>query len=126
EDPETRAIPVIMVTGRVEEGDKMLDFELGADDYLTKPFSSRELSARIHAVARRRVGRGEHPKRSLVKAGELEIDRNRFEVRMKGRLRGLSWGNRPHFGAALRDDEPVGFDVAAHAASRRDLHIAGG
>ena len=85
EDPEPRAIPVIMVTGRVEEGDKMLDFELGADDYVTKPFSSRELSARIHAVARRRVGRGEHPKRSLVKAGELEIDRNRFEVRMKGR-----------------------------------------
>ena len=70
EDPETRAIPVIMVTGRVEEGDKVLGFELGA---------------RIRAVARRRVGTEEDPKRSLVKAGELEIDRYRFEVRMKGR-----------------------------------------
>jgi len=70
EDPETRGIPVIMVTGRVEEGDKVLGFELGA---------------RIRAVARRRVGTEEDPKRSLVKAGELEIDRYRFEVRMKGR-----------------------------------------
>ncbi|OLB41952.1 MAG: hypothetical protein AUI04_05935 [Candidatus Rokubacteria bacterium 13_2_20CM_2_64_8] len=85
EDPETRAIPVIMVTGRVEEGDKVLGFELGADDYVTKPFSPRELGARIRAVARRRVGTEEDPKRSLVKAGELEIDRYRFEVRMKGR-----------------------------------------
>jgi len=85
EDPETRAIPVIMVTGRVEEGDKVLGFELGADDYVTKPFSPRELGARIRAVARRRAGTEEDPKRSLVKAGELEIDRYRFEVRMKGR-----------------------------------------
>ncbi len=85
EDPETRAIPVIMVTGRVEEGDKVLGFELGADDYVTKPFSPRELIARIRAVARRRAGTEEDPKRFLVKAGELEIDRYRFEVRMKGR-----------------------------------------
>src|SRR5256712_10313162 len=85
EDPDTRAIPVIMVTGRVEEGDKVLGFELGADDYVTKPFSPRELIARIRAVARRRVVVEEDPKRLLVKAGELEIDRYRFEVRMKGR-----------------------------------------
>jgi two-component system, OmpR family, alkaline phosphatase synthesis response regulator PhoP len=85
EDPETRPIPVIMVTGRVEEGDKVLGFELGADDYVTKPFSPRELIARIRAVARRRAGAEEDPKRFLVKAGELEIDRYRFEVRMKGR-----------------------------------------
>src|SRR2546426_11823177 len=51
EDPETRAIPVIMVTGRVEEGDKVLGFELGADDYVTKPFSPRERSEE------RRVGK---------------------------------------------------------------------
>ena len=51
--PETRGIPVIMVTGRVEEGDKVLGFELGADDYVTKPFSPRELVARVRAVLRR-------------------------------------------------------------------------
>src|SRR5262249_27250676 len=53
QDPETRRVPVIMVTGRVEEGDKVLGFEMGADDYVTKPFSPRELLARMRAVMRR-------------------------------------------------------------------------
>jgi DNA-binding response OmpR family regulator len=83
---DTRAIPIIMVTGRVEEGDKVLGFELGADDYVTKPFSPRELVARVRAVVRR----GRHDsileKKSHLKAGDLEIDRQRFEVRMKGKV----------------------------------------
>src|SRR6266446_705935 len=49
QDADTKNIPVIMVTGRVEEGDKVLGFEMGADDYVTKPFSPRELLARIRA-----------------------------------------------------------------------------
>jgi len=73
---------VIMVTGRVEEGDKVLGFEMGADDYVTKPFSPRELVARVRAVARR--GRREE-RPAQLKAGDLEIDRHRFEVRVKGR-----------------------------------------
>jgi len=52
-DPDLAQIPVIMVSGRVEEGDKVLGFEVGADDYVTKPFSPRELIARIRAVLRR-------------------------------------------------------------------------
>ena len=85
QDPDTRRIPVIMVTGRVDEGDKVLGFELGADDYVTKPFSPRELVARVRAVTRRgRLADGADKKRQ-VKAGDLEIDRERFEVRMKGR-----------------------------------------
>jgi two-component system alkaline phosphatase synthesis response regulator PhoP len=83
-DAETRSIPVIMVTGRVEEGDKVLGFEMGADDYVTKPFSPRELLARIRAVARRGHAAAIE-KKVLVKIGELEIDRYRFEVRLKGR-----------------------------------------
>jgi two-component system alkaline phosphatase synthesis response regulator PhoP len=83
QDAETRNIPVIMVTGRVEEGDKVLGFEMGADDYVTKPFSPRELLARIRAVARRSQPAAE--KKVLVKIGDLEIDRYRFEVRLKGR-----------------------------------------
>jgi len=84
QDVDTKNIPVIMVTGRVEEGDKVLGFEMGADDYVTKPFSPRELLARIRAVARR--GRpGDAEKKPHVQIGELEIDRYRFEVRMKGR-----------------------------------------
>jgi DNA-binding response OmpR family regulator len=77
QDVETKNIPVIMVTGRVEEGDKVLGFEMGADDYVTKPFSPRELLARIRAVARR--GRpGDAEKKVHVKIGD-------FEIRMKGR-----------------------------------------
>jgi DNA-binding response OmpR family regulator len=86
QDPETRGIPIIMVTGRAEEGDKVLGFELGADDYVTKPFSPRELVARIRAVLRRgKPGADGKVKNVHLKAGALEIDRHRFEVTMKGR-----------------------------------------
>jgi phosphate regulon transcriptional regulator PhoB len=85
QDRETAGIPVIMVTGRTEEGDKVLGFEMGADDYVTKPFSPRELLARVRAVTRR--GRsGEAEVSHVLRAGDLEIDRQRFEVKMKGRL----------------------------------------
>jgi len=85
QDRETVAIPVIMVTGRAEEGDKVLGFEMGADDYVTKPFSPRELLARVRAVSRR--GRaGDDAAGQPLRAGDLEIDRQRFEVKMKGRL----------------------------------------
>jgi two-component system alkaline phosphatase synthesis response regulator PhoP len=84
QEPDTREVPVIMVTGRVEEGDKVLGFEMGADDYVTKPFSPRELLARIRAVIRRGKS-AETPGRKIhLKAGQLEIDRHRFEVTMKG------------------------------------------
>jgi DNA-binding response OmpR family regulator len=81
QDPETSAVPVIMVTGRVDEGDRVLGFELGADDYVVKPFWPRELIARVRAVMRR----GRPERRAQLKAGDLEIDRDRFEVRMQGR-----------------------------------------
>jgi DNA-binding response OmpR family regulator len=74
-----------MVTGRAEEGDKVLGFELGADDYVTKPFSPRELLARVRAVTRRGAPSGRPEKKRQLKAGDLEIDRDRFEVRMKGK-----------------------------------------
>jgi len=66
-------VPVIMVTARGEEADRVLGLEIGADDYVTKPFSSRELLARIRAVVRRRrgqVGPSSHP----VRVGALLID----------------------------------------------------
>ena len=84
-ETETRTIPIIMVTGRVEEGDKVLGFELGADDYVTKPFSPRELVARVRAVVRRGRHDDAAEKKTHLKAGDLEIDRHRFEVRMKGK-----------------------------------------
>ena len=84
QEPDTREVPVIMVTGRVEEGDKVLGFEMGADDYVTKPFSPRELLARIRAVIRRGKSAESPARRNHLKAGQLEIDRHRFEVTMKG------------------------------------------
>jgi DNA-binding response OmpR family regulator len=85
QDRESAAIPVIMVTGRVEEGDKVLGFEMGADDYVTKPFSPRELLARVRAVTRRGRPTGVETGQ-VLRAGDLEIDRQRFEVKMKGRI----------------------------------------
>jgi two-component system, OmpR family, alkaline phosphatase synthesis response regulator PhoP len=84
QDPGTRGIPVIMVTGRVEEGDKILGFEMGADDYVTKPFSPRELVARVRAVVRRGKSAEIIDRKHHLKAGDLEIDRHRFEVTIKG------------------------------------------
>jgi len=75
-DPELSAIPVIMVTGRVEEGDKVLGFEVGADDYVTKPFSPRELLARIRAVLRRRGLADAKEKKRRLKAGTVLADNN--------------------------------------------------
>lgn len=85
QDPAVRAIPVIMVTARVDEKDRVLGFELGAGDYVTKPFSPRELVARVRAVLRRSQAAETPGKRHYLRSGDLEIDRHRFEVRMKGR-----------------------------------------
>lgn len=65
-------VPIIMLTARVEEMDRLIGLELGADDYITKPFSPRELVARVRAVLRRVSGGVHQP--GLVRAGDLEID----------------------------------------------------
>lgn len=68
--------PIIMLTAKVEESDKVLGLELGADDYLTKPFSLRELSARIRAVLRRAEKGAAGSGRSLLRVGDLTLDRD--------------------------------------------------
>jgi two-component system alkaline phosphatase synthesis response regulator PhoP len=65
-------VPIIMLTARVEETDRLIGLELGADDYITKPFSPRELVARVRAVLRRAQGGVHQP--GLIRAGDLEID----------------------------------------------------
>jgi len=77
------SIPVIMLTARGEETDRVVGLELGADDYVTKPFSPREVVARVRAVLRR-TERGPGPDGSLV-YGDLSIDRGRREVRIGDR-----------------------------------------
>jgi DNA-binding response OmpR family regulator len=65
-------VPIIMLTARVDETDRLIGLELGADDYITKPFSPRELVARVRAVLRRVHGGVHQP--GLVRAGDLEVD----------------------------------------------------
>ncbi len=74
-------VPIIMLTARVEEADRLVGLELGADDYLTKPFSPRELVARVRTVLRR--GTGAAPV-EMIRVGDLELDRGRFVVLAAG------------------------------------------
>ena len=74
-------IPIIMLTARVEETDKLVGLELGADDYMTKPFSPRELVARARSVLRRAAGGQPN---EVLRAGELTLDRSRFTVSRNG------------------------------------------
>jgi len=80
-DPKTADVPVIMLTARVEEPDRVRGLETGADDYLTKPFSPRELVARVRAVLRRS---GAPKSTSIIRFGALAIDRESYRVTKKG------------------------------------------
>jgi len=82
-DPKTEALPIVMLTAKGEEVDKILGLEMGADDYITKPFSPRELVARVKAVLRRSMEKPTSEK--ILKAGELVIDRERYTVSVKGK-----------------------------------------
>ncbi len=76
-------VPIIMLTARVDETDRLIGLELGADDYITKPFSPRELAARVRAVLRRTRGGVITP--GLVRAADLEIDLDGHRVLRGGR-----------------------------------------
>jgi DNA-binding response OmpR family regulator len=77
-------LPILLLTARTTEDDVLLGLDLGADDYLTKPYSPRELAARVRALLRRAgvVGTGD---RAVLTVGDLEVDPERFEVRVAGR-----------------------------------------
>jgi two-component system, OmpR family, alkaline phosphatase synthesis response regulator PhoP len=75
-------VPIIMLTARVEESDRLLGLEIGADDYVTKPFSPRELVARVKAVLRR--ANQHSTKNAVIRIGDLTIDRERLTVSRNG------------------------------------------
>jgi DNA-binding response OmpR family regulator len=79
----TSETPVIVLTARVDETDTVLGLELGADDYVTKPFSPRELEARIRAVLRRVEGPDREPE--ILRAGEIVLDRDAHTVEVAGK-----------------------------------------
>ncbi len=77
-NPMTRSVPILMLTARAEEVDRIVGFELGADDYVTKPFSPRELVLRVKAILQRLDLEKEGPK--TIRAGDLFIDIDRHQV----------------------------------------------
>ena len=81
---QTMQTPILMLTAREEEVDKVLGLELGADDYITKPFSPRELMARVKANLRRVIDDVPSQKDEFLKYADLEIDINRYEVKRGG------------------------------------------
>ena len=94
-------VPIIMLTARVEETDRLIGLELGADDYITKPFSPRELVARVRAIFRRVHSSAETS--SLIRAGGLEIYLDGHDVTLDGRAVRLT---------------PIEFNVLATLAGR--------
>jgi DNA-binding response OmpR family regulator len=84
-------VPVIMLTSRSDEVDKIVGLELGADDYITKPFSPREVVARVKTVLRRAHPDGSPasddgaPGRAAIQIGDLEVDSDEHEVRLRGK-----------------------------------------
>ncbi len=130
-DPITRDIPVIFLSAKSEENDKVTGLSLGADDYITKPFSLRELFARIEAVLRRsgRQPAADGGGRILIQ--DLSIDTEGFEVKKSGRKVFLSptefsllaaLSRRP--GVIVAKDELVkSLNLASEAAAGRSLDV---
>jgi DNA-binding response OmpR family regulator len=85
---EGRTLPVLILTARADEIDRVVGLEIGADDYVTKPFSPREVIARVRAIARR-AGMSAQAQPSLLDFGRLEIDEAAREVRVDGIDAGL-------------------------------------
>lgn len=128
-------VPIIMLTAKTEEVDRVLGLELGADDYVTKPFSVRELSARIRAILRR-LSSGAQESKAIARIGELEVDLERYVTRVKGKPVPLSSKEFEFLKCLLAADGRVltrdqilekvwGYDEAIKVDTRTvDQHIA--
>jgi len=83
-DPATSAIPIVMLTAKAEEVDRIVGLELGADDYITKPFSPRELVLRVKSVLRR-SDKSEASGDGVLTVGGIALDRSRLQVSIDGK-----------------------------------------
>ena len=131
-EPDTVRLPILMLTAKAEESDKVLGLELGGDDYLTKPFGPRELVARVKALIRRSEDRQEEV---IVKAGALEVDLARYTVSIRRRTVELTAKEFDLLKALIlakgraltRDyllDRVWGYDQASEIESRTvDVHV---
>jgi DNA-binding response OmpR family regulator len=98
-----RAVPVLMLTARDGESDLLVGLAVGADDYMTKPFSMRELIARVHALLRRTDRSAATPEKPVVRIGAVELDATTRRVRIDGDLVHLT---------------PIEFDLVHYLAAR--------
>ncbi|MFN2218337.1 MAG: response regulator transcription factor [Anaerolineae bacterium] len=87
-DPTLADLPIVMLTARVEDHDKIIGLELGADDYVTKPFNPREVVARVRAVLRRAQGQSAPPR--IIRAGQVTIDLDAHLVEVNDQLVSLT------------------------------------
>ncbi|MEK7230013.1 MAG: response regulator transcription factor, partial [Candidatus Binatota bacterium] len=83
--PETSQIPILMLTAKAGEADRIVGLEMGADDYLTKPFSPRELVARVKAILRRTEMQSSHPVSEVYEKGPLKINFSTYETIVRGK-----------------------------------------
>jgi len=99
-------VPILMLTARAEETDKIVGLEIGADDYMTKPFSLRELIARVRAILRRVKIAEQPPEGPVLKVGDIELDVARHKVTVSGEIVELT---------------PKEFDLLAFLAKNKGL-----
>lgn len=85
ERPETARLPILMLTAKAGEADRVVGLEMGADDYLTKPFSPRELVARVKAILRRSETQSVPQSAELYEKGPLKVNFSTYEVSVKGK-----------------------------------------
>ena len=83
-DDKLAALPIIMLTARIEDADKIIGLELGADDYITKPFNPREVVARVRTVLRRSQANPQLAATRVLHFGDLTLDLGRHELRLRG------------------------------------------
>jgi DNA-binding response OmpR family regulator len=107
-DGESRTVPVLILSARDDEVDRILGLELGADDYVTKPFSARELVARVHAILRRSATVPDANGPPVVELDGIAVDSGRREVRVDGTVVAL----------ATRE-----FDLLAYLAANQGLAL---
>lgn len=89
-DPVLAATPIIMLTARVEDNDKIVGLEIGADDYITKPFNPREVVARVRALLRRSDLQQGSPQPKIFEVGNLQLDVGRRELKLDGEIINLT------------------------------------
>jgi len=119
-NPELKDIPIIFITARDMEQDKLKGFSLGADDYITKPFSVRELIARVKAVLRRV---GKEKRQTLFRLGGLEVDLEKKEVRRGSQILDLTPTEFLILQALLENyGKPVSRDYLIERVLKRDVY----